>query len=289
MTMQIVTDCAADLHPAEREELGIFETPLYIQFPDGEVDARNITPDEFYARLKAMYPQIPSTAQPSMGMFSELYRKAIESAGQVLAIHISSGLSGTFNTAFQGAAALKSNAIHVVDSMTLSGGQRFQVLAAAMAARANWPLDKILARLNDIRAQTETIFTLDTLEYLIKGGRLGRVQAMAGSLLKIKPVIHVAHEDGKYETVAKGRTINRNLDSLVNHLKKIYGDTPLWVNILHGQFQSAAEILTEKIQNNLSVARLDTGRISPVLGVHTGPGIIGTAVAPISLFADLQS
>lgn len=287
MTIKIITDCAADLFPEEREALDITEAPLYIQFPDGEVDARAISPDEFYTKLATIYPAIPSTAQPSSGMFSELYKKVAETADEILAIYISSGLSGTINSARNGAAALKDKAIRIVDSMTLSGGQRFQVVAAALAARANWSMDEILARLDAIRAQTEVIYTLETLEYLIKGGRIGRVQALAGSLLKIKPVIHVSHKDGKYESVGKNRTINRNLDLIVKHLQNIYGDTPMWTMVVHGQFQEAANNLAAKLQEGLNVAKMEIGRISPVLGVHTGPSIVGVTAVPIALFDGL--
>ena len=195
--MKIVTDCAADLSAEERETHGVVEAPLYIQFPEGEVNAADITPDEFYDRLEAMRPAIPTTAQPSAGIFHSLYEKLAETKEQILSIHISSGLSGTINSAIQGAAQMKEKLVSTVDTMTLSGGQRFQVLAAAQAAKAGWNMDAIKERLDVIRAKTEVIYTLETLEYLARGGRIGRVQALAGSLLNIKPVIRVDHADGK--------------------------------------------------------------------------------------------
>ena len=170
--MKIVTDCAADLSAKEREELGVVEAPLYIQFPEGEVDATDIAPDDFYNRLEAMRPEIPTTAQPSSGLFSELYQKLATTKEQILSIHISSGLSGTLNSAVNGAAQLKEKVVTTVDSMTLSGGQRFQVLAAVKAAKAGWDLDAIKERLDAIRAKTEVIYTLETLEYLARGARI---------------------------------------------------------------------------------------------------------------------
>ncbi|MCF6278270.1 MAG: DegV family EDD domain-containing protein, partial [Anaerolineales bacterium] len=113
--MKIVTDCAADLSAKEREELGIVEAPLYIQFPEGEVNAADISPDEFYDRLEAMRPEIPTTAQPSSGLFRELYQKLTETTEQILSIHISSGLSGTLNSAITGAAQLKEKVVSTVD------------------------------------------------------------------------------------------------------------------------------------------------------------------------------
>ena len=286
--MKIVTDCAADLSAKEREEFGIVEAPLYIQFPEGEISSADITPDEFYNRLEAMRPQIPTTAQPSSGLFAELYRKLAIGKEQVLSIHLSSGLSGTLNSAITGAAQLKEKVVSTVDSMTLSGGLRFQVLAAAKAAQAGWSLSAIQKRLDAIRAKTEVIYTLETLEYLARGGRIGRVQALAGSVLKIKPIIRVDHADGKYTTVGKGRTIKKNVASMVNHLADLYGDTPLWVTVLHGRFEKGAQMMATSLQaGRLNIKKMETTRISPILGVHTGPGIVGAAVLPMALMEDL--
>ena len=285
--MKIVTDCAADLSPQERDELEIVEAPLYIQFPEGEVNATDISPDEFYDRLEAMRPAIPTTAQPSAGIFQSLYEKLADTKEQILSIHISSGLSGTINSAMNGAAQLKEKVVSTVDTMTLSGGQRFQVLAAAKAVKAGWDMDAIKERLDAIRAKTEVIYTLETLEYLARGGRIGRVQALAGSLLNLKPIIRVDHADGKYSTVGKGRTIKKNVAAMVSHLAEMYGDAPLWATVLHGRFEEGAEQMKEAMQNSLNIAKLEIVRISPVLGVHTGPGIVGAAVLPMSLMEDL--
>jgi len=285
--MKIVTDCAADLTPEERDELGIVEAPLYIQFPEGEMNATDITPDEFYDRLEAMRPAFPTTAQPSAGIFHELYQKLVDGKEKILSIHISSGLSGTLNSAVTGAAMLKEKVVTTIDSMTLSGGERFQVLAAAKAAKAGWTGDAIKERLDAIRAKTEVIYTLETLEYLARGGRIGRVQALAGSVLKIKPVIHVDHADGKYSTIGKGRTVKKNVAMMVDHIKELYGSAPMWATVLHGRFEKGAKMMADSLQENLNVKKLEIARISPVLGVHTGPGIVGAAVLPMSLIEDL--
>lgn len=285
--MKIVTDCAADLSAQEREELGVTEAPLFIQFPEGEINATDITPDEFYDRLEAMRPAIPTTAQPSAGIFQSLYEKLSETKEQILSIHISSGLSGTLNSAINGAAQIKEKVVSTVDSMTLSGGQRFQVLAAVNAAKAGWSLEAIKERLDAIRAKTEVIYTLETLEYLARGGRIGRVQALAGSLLNIKPIIRVDHADGKYSTVGKGRTVKKNIAAMVNHLSEMYGNVPLWATVLHGRFEEGAEMMSASLQETLNIKKLEITRISPVLGVHTGPGIVGAAILPMSLIEDL--
>jgi DegV family protein with EDD domain len=287
-TMKIVTDCAADMFPQEMLDLGITQAPLFIQFPEGEVSALDISADEFYNRLEAMRPAIPTTAQPSSGMFEGLYRQLAETSKNIFSIHISSGLSGTINSAKVGGEQAKDAAdVSFWDTMTLSGGERFQVLAAALADKAGWTMEKILERMTQIRDQTETIYTLETLEYLARGGRIGRVQALMGSLLKLKPVINVSHTDGKYSTVTKARTIQAALEALTDNLLQIYGKTPVWVNILHGRFQQGAEMLSEMAEERLNVAKIEVSRISPVLGVHTGPGIVGAAVVPMKLMEDL--
>jgi len=286
--MKIVTDCAADLPAEELESLGIIQAPLYIQFPEGEVSSADISADEFYNRLEAMRPAIPSTAQPSSGVFNEIYHKVTDAGKNILSIHISSGLSGTINSARVGAEHIKENVVNIVDSMTLSGGERFQVLAAAKAVKAGWNLKAILERLEKIRANTEVIYTLETLEYLARGGRIGRVQALMGSVLKVKPIIRVDHKDGKYTTVAKGRTVTQNLGTIVDHIANMYGSIPLWVTVLHGRFAESADELAKSMNERLNIKKLEILRISPVLGVHTGPGIVGAAVLPMELVEDLN-
>ena len=286
--MKIITDSAADLTPEDIKTFNITVAPLYIQFPEGEVTADSLTPDEFYERLEKMQPEAPTTAQPSAGNFAELYEKLVASGDELLSIHISSGLSGTLNAAVTGAKMLEGNTINVVDSMTLSGGQRFQVLAAALCVKAGWSVEDIKTHMVKVRDATEVIYTLDTLNYLMRGGRIGRVQALASALLNIKPIIHVDRKDGAYSTVAKSRTIKRALADITSHLHNIYTDQPVWVSVMHGRFEEKAHDLAESIQSTLNVAKLEILRISPVLGVHTGPGIVGATVAPMHLFEEIQ-
>lgn len=285
--MKIVTDCAADMSNEELEKLDIIQAPLFIQFPEGEVNSADISADDFYNRLEAMRPKIPTTAQPSSGIFAELYRNLAQTEKNILSVHISSGLSGTINSAQDGGSQVKDEAnVHFWDTLTLSGGERFQVMAAALASKAGWAMDKIQERLKAIREKTELIYTLDTLEYLARGGRIGRVKALAGALLNLKPIIRV-DTDGKYSTVKTERTINKSIASLAEHVHEKYGNTPVWVTVLHGRFADKADVLAKEFQSRLNIARLEVKRISPVLGVHTGPGIVGAAVVPMELMDDL--
>ena len=144
-----------------------------------------------------------------------------------------------------------------------------------------------LERLGKIRANTEVIYTLETLEYLARGGRIGRVQALLGSVLKLKPVIHVDKADGKYSTIGKGRTIPQSLEIISDYLQQTYQEKELWVSVLHGRFGEGATSLAESLGKKLNIKKLEILRISPVLGVHTGPGIVGAAVVPMELMEDL--
>ncbi len=285
--MKIVTDCAADMSAEEMDNLGVTQAPLYIQFPEGEVNSADLSADEFYNRLEAMRPAIPTTAQPSGGIFAELYRKISHLDKEILSLHISSGLSGTINAARDGSEQVQPEThVNLWDTLTLSGGERFQVIAAALAAKAGWTMNAIQDRLSAIRAKTEVIYTLDTLEYLARGGRIGRVQAIAGALLNLKPVIRV-DTDGKYSTVSTARTIGKSMSAITEHLHNKYANTPLWVTILHGRFAEKAEALSHELKDKLNIAKMEVMRISPVLGVHTGPGIVGAAVVPMELVKDL--
>ncbi len=285
--MKIVTDCAADMSAEELEKLGVTQAPLFIQFPEGEVNATEISADAFYDRLEAMRPAIPTTAMPSAGLFAELYRKVAQKEKDILSIHISSGLSGTINAAQDGGEQAKPEVnVKFWDTLTLSGGERFQVLAAALASKAGWTLEAIQDRMKKIQEKAEVIYTLDTLEYLARGGRIGRVKALAGALLNLKPVIRV-DTDGKYSTVSNGRTLGKSMTAITEYLHSKYESTPLWATVLHGRFADKAEILKNELSEKLSVAKMEVRRISPVLGVHTGPGIVGVAVVPMELMSDL--
>jgi DegV family protein with EDD domain len=286
--MKIVTDCAADLSAEELKELGIEQAPLYIQFPEGEVSSMDISADDFYDRLEAMRPNIPGTAMASSGIFNEIYRKVAKLDKNIFSLHISSGLSGTINAARAGGNEAKPEAnVDFWDTLTLSGGERFQVISAALAAKANWTMQAIQERLAKIREKTEVIYTLDTLEYLARGGRIGRVKAMAGAILHLKPVIRV-DTDGKYSTVTTARTIGKGMSAITEHLLNKYANAPLWVTVLHGRFADKAEELSNELKEKLNVAKLEVMRISPVLGVHTGPSVVGAAVVPVEVMDGLM-
>ena len=286
--MKIVTDCAADLSAEELKDLDIQQAPLYIQFPDGEVSSIDISADAFYDRLEAMQPSIPTTAMASSGIFAEIYRKVAKLDKNIFSLHISSGLSGTINAARAGIEEVKREAnVALWDTLTLSGGERFQVISAALAAKAGWTMRAIQERLAKIREKTEVIYTIDTLDYLARGGRIGRVKAMAGAILHLKPVIRV-DTDGKYSTVTTARTIGKGMSAITEYLLNKYANAPLWVTVLHGRFADKAEELSNELKEKLNIAKLEVVRISPVLGVHTGPNVVGAAVVPVDVMDGLM-
>ncbi len=283
---QIITDSGADLTAADIQRWNLKVIPLMINFPDGEmVNSESLTPDQFFDRLKAVVPAVPTTSQPSLGDILNVYNSI---DGDVLAIHISSGLSGTANTAALAAQQIGNNKVIVIDTRTLSPGERYQVLGAAMALEKGWSREKIVELTDKLRTETEVIFTLETLDYLARGGRIGRVQALAGSLLQIKPIIHVDITDGKYSTKGRARTIAQALTSMASSLAERYGKTePVWATIVHGQLPEKASQFETILRANLNVAKMETVRLSPVLGVHTGPGLVGVGVVPMRLFDGL--
>ncbi|MBP7686736.1 MAG: DegV family protein [Thermoflexales bacterium] len=285
--MKIVTDSAVDLPEEMFAQFGIERMPLLISF--GKEMLRSgidIGPEEFYKRLAASGDNIPTTSQPSPGEFADLYRKVGAVDKDILSIHISSGLSGTLNAAVQGAKQCPELNITHVDTKTLSAAEGFQVVAAAQGLRRGWPLDKILARIQQVADQTEIFFTLDTLHYLQKGGRIGRVQAMAGALLNLKPVITVDKGPGTYVTVVKGRSMAKSVALIADQVAEKMKQTPAWVHVLHTNSPDMAKQQGDLIRAKLPNAHVTFGQIVPVLGVHTGPGCVGAVCGPVDLLAE---
>ena len=285
--MRIVTDSAVDLPEEMFAQFNIERMPLLISF--GKETLRSgvdIGAEEFYRRLAASGDNIPTTSQPSPGEFAKLYRQVGATDRDILSIHISSGLSGTLNSAVQGAQQCPELHITHVDTKTLSAAEGFQVVAAAQGLRRHWPLPKILERIQQVGEQTEIYFTLDTLHYLQKGGRIGRVQAMAGALLNLKPVITVDKGPGTYITVAKGRSMAKSVALVADQVAEKMKQIPAWVHVLHTNSPTMAQQLADRVRAKLPNAQITFGQIVPVLGVHTGPGCVGAVCGPADLLAE---
>ena len=288
--MQIVTDRGADLSPEVAQEFGIHFTPLKVTLGERTYDSGvDITPDEFYGLLESS-DQMPITSQPSVGEFVELYRMLAQSDPEILSIHISSGLSGTLNSARTAAAMVPEAHVTLVDTRTLSCPQGWQVEAAARAARGGWKLEKILSYLTELRVQTEGLFTVATLKYLIHGGRISHIKGLLASLLNIKPIIGVDLATGTYNQLGQEITLKRAIFYQADFLAKRFGEsTRLRIQPLHANNLEGTEWLRERINQRFDVEWLPTIAITPALGAHVGTGLVGMAAGPASIFQQLPA
>ncbi len=282
--MKIVTDSAVDLPEEMFAQYGVERMPLLINF--GAESLRSgidIQPEEFYRRLAADPNHLPTTSQPSVGEFVTLYRHLGETDKDIVSLHVSSGLSGTINAAAQAARQCPELNITLIDTKTLSAAEGFQVVAAAQAIRRGWSLERLKQRVKEVAEQTEIFFTLDTLHYLQKGGRIGRVQAMAGALLNLKPVITVDKGPGTYIRAGSARSIPKALTIIADLVKEKMKERPAWIHVLHTNALEAAQSLSVQIAALLPHAKITFGQIVPVLGVHTGPGCVGAVCGPLDV------
>ena len=285
--MKIVTDSAVDLPEEMFAQLGIECMPLLITFGNEVLRSGvDIQAEEFYRRLVASRDNLPTTSQPSVGEFVDLYQRIGQIDKDIVSVHVSSGLSGTLNAATQAAKQCPELNITLIDTKTLSAAEGFQVVAAAQAIRRGYSVEQIVKRAQEVGDQTEIFFTLDTLYYLQKGGRIGRVQAMAGALLNLKPVITVDKGPGTYITVAKGRSISKSIVLIADQVHEKMQDRPAWVHVLHTNSPDQAQALHELIHTRMPTAQLTRGQIVPVLGVHTGPGCVGAVCGPLDVLEE---
>jgi DegV family protein with EDD domain len=219
---------------------------------------------------------------------AELYRQLAATDPDILSIHISSGLSGTVNAAPTGAAMTPEANVTIVDTKTLSGAQGWQVQAAARAAKAGWAKESILELLESVSAATDTIFTVATLKYLIHGGRISHIKGLLASVLNIKPLIGVEKEHGTYVQHGQARTLEKAILKLADHVAERHTPgTSMRFQVLHGHNAEGAAILREKLDKLFKCDWLPTSSIAPVLGAHTGPGLVGLVYAPVAAFPDL--
>jgi DegV family protein with EDD domain len=284
--MKLVTDSAVDLPEEMFAQYEIERMPLLISFGSETLrSGLDIYPEEFYRRLAASTEELPTTSQPSIGEFVDLYRRSGQSDKDILSIHISSGLSGTLNSARLAAQQCPDLNITLIDTKTLSAAQGFQIVAAAQAIRRKLSLDQILARIQQVADQTEIFYTLDTLHYLQKGGRIGRVEAMAGSLLHLKPIITVDKGPGTYIRAGNTRSLAKSMVMIADLIQEKVKDYPAWVHVLHSNTLEQAHVLAELITARLPGAKITIGQIVPVLGVHVGPGCVGAACGPADILA----
>ncbi len=283
--MQVMTDRAADLSPQQLEGLKLHYAPFVFTLDGKEYSSGvDIQPDEFYLLLEST-DGMPSTSVPAPGMFVDLYREMAKTDPDILYVHVSSGLSGTYNSAHVAADMVPEANVHFFDAMTLSGAQGWQVEAAARAVQAGWTLDQVFELLRKIQNMTSTLYTLPSLKYLIHGGRIGHLGGLLANTLNIKPIIGVSKTDGKYEQRGRVRTFKRAVEQIPNLMAQQYPEgSEMRVQVLHAHNPEGAELLHEGINQKFKATFLPGGPIAPVLGAHSGPGLVGVVYAPCADF-----
>jgi DegV family protein with EDD domain len=286
--MKIVTDSGFDLSPEQMEGIDLHTVPLKLTLSNVTYQSGvDIQPDAFYELLESTQ-DMPITSTPSRGEFINLYSELAREDPDILSIHISSGLSGTYNVALKAAEDVKDAQIAMVDTKSLSAEMGWQIEAAIRGIKAGWTKEKILALIQSVREQTEMIFTLPDLSYLINGGRISHLKGLLASLLGIKPIIGVNKKTGKYAELGKQRTFKRAIDALADYAADKFGaGSHLRVQIGHAGSPDAAAQLREKMESLFKCDWLPDCSISPVLGAHTGRGLIGMVFALVETFPAL--
>ncbi|HHY27563.1 MAG TPA: DegV family protein [Desulfitobacterium dehalogenans] len=274
----IVTDSACDLEPEIIREYGIEVVPLHIIYHDREYrDRVDISPQEVYDFLEQ---EVPKTSLPSPAEIQAVFNRLREQkVTHILALHLSSGLSGTYQAVSLIAQEFKDMIIEVVDTKTLSMGLGMTVIEAARESRRTLDFEQVVASAKKAVEQIKGYYVLSTLEYLKKGGRIGYVAGTIGELLNLKPIISI-NEEGKYFTFAKVRgreqSLKRLKQVLLDHLKESIAS----VAIVHGGSEAEARNLEKIAREHPNTKEVFFGQVSPALGVHTGPGLVGLLVYP---------
>jgi DegV family protein with EDD domain len=273
MTVKIVTDSTADLPPGLAEKLGITVVPEILRFGSAVFhDNVDITADEFYQRLTSD-PIHPSTTQPSPQDFANVYKQVAPKADGIISIHVSARLSGTCNSAIQGKKSIECP-IEVIDSEFVTMGLGHLVIAAARLAQSGQSLTQIADAVKKMIPGIRVIGLLDTLKYLALGGRIGKLQALLGSALKIKPMLTV--KNGVLMPAGRVRIRSKGIDLLFEFVKKTADIEDLAV-IYNTELEEAKDFV-KRLGAIFPADKIMLSQLGPALGVHTGPGIIFIAL-----------
>jgi DegV family protein with EDD domain len=274
MTIKLITDSTADLPPALAQELRITVIPCYVHFgTETYRDHIDMKADEFYRRL-AQSQALPTTSAPSPGTFVEAYQQAAAEGDEILSVHLSAKLSATMSSALLAKEQIGSGfRVEVIDSQSVSMGLGLLVIAAAKAAKSGATLDEVCELVQRAIPRTHLFALLDTLEYLQKGGRIGRAQALLGTLLNIKPLITV--QEGEVSPLERVRTRARGLQRLRELAEAL--PRPQALAVLYSTTLGEAETLAQQLEPLCPNSEIYRSTFCPALGAHTGPGILGLA------------
>jgi len=275
MTVKIITDSVADLPSQVVKELGITVVPLYVNFgTESYRDGVDLTNEEFYDKLVSS-KTLPTTSVPSIGNFADAYDKLAKGTDEIMAIILSSKLSATYEVASQAVGLMKRKCrVEVIDSQWAAMAQGFIVIAAAKVAKGGASLDEVVAIAQRNISRVDFRAAFDTLEYLRRGGRIGRAQAFLGSVLRINPLITL--KDGVVEPAGRTRSRAKAIEHLYDfamsysHIEEIAVEdtaTP-----------DEAEMLVERLGSKFPKERIYRSKMTPVIGTHTGPRLLLVAV-----------
>ena len=275
--VRVVTDSASDMPVELLKEIGVSMVPLTVHFGDDQFqDALEMTAEEFYGTLESS-PHHPRTSQPSPNDFAQCYQGVASEGDSVISIHLSSGLSGTYQAAELAKTLVPDLDVHVVDSRTGSLGYGLMVMEAARMAEAGASVEDIVRSLKDVRSRLFLHFSVDTLEYLRKNGRIGGAAHLLGTLLSMKPILTVG-EDGYVAPVervrGKGRrkVTKRLLELVQEHTSP--GAT-IRCAVMHGNAQEDAELILNELNKLYQVEYSLVAPLGAIIGTHVGPGTLG--------------
>ncbi len=272
----IVTDSTSDIPPALAEELGITVVPLNVTIEGETFSDGTISLEEFFRRMNAAR-ELPKTSQPSVGAFIEAFRGRLKHCSEVVCITISHKLSGTHESATE-AARTVGERVHVLDTLNLSWGEGYQVIEAARAAASGATVEQIKARFDELRSRVNMIVGLDSVENLAKGGRIGKVAAIVGGLLKMRVMLTVA-PDGSFEPVGRARGAIAGMQASVDWVAtRIDAKCPADFAVQHALSQDKADWLEQAIRARFNVRELLVIEAGAVISTHTGTGWGITAV-----------
>ena len=260
-------------------QYGLHVIPLWVHSGEQSYrDGVDLMPSQFYPLL-ARAPDLPITSQPSAGEFLDMYRKLARETKVIVSVHISTELSGTVASALAARQMFHQVPVHVVDSRSAAMGLGLIALAAARAAAEGQNGAQVAAVAERLVPWTNVLFVVDTLEYLRKGGRIGGASALAGSVIRIKPILHI-HE-GRIDALDKVRTLRKALNRLMEIVaERVRGAGPIHAAVVHAAAPAEAEALWDRLARTFDCAELHLAELSPAIGTHVGPGTVGIAFYP---------